>query len=141
LYFFAALSSATSQQNGSAEREISRGVVAIYKEYLGRGPTFARTEITDHTAVTTLTDALTKAERSLIERGESPTVREMRRKFQLAMRKDITALVEEVTGRTTASFLSDHDTDHDVAIEVVVFAEALDADRDEAVGDAEPAAA
>jgi uncharacterized protein YbcI len=129
------------QETERAEREISRGVVSIYKEYLGRGPTSARTEVTEHTAITTLSNALTKAERSLILRGESATVREMRRKFQLAMRKDITELVEEVTGRTTASFLSDHDTENDVAIEVVVFAGALEADQDEVADAAEPAAA
>jgi uncharacterized protein YbcI len=128
------------KENGSAEREISRGIVAIYKEYLGRGPTSARTEITDHTAITTLSDALTKAERSLIDKGESTTVREMRRKFQQAMRRDITALVERVTGRTTESFLSDHDTENDVAVEVVVFADAAQARR-ELAAEAEPAAA
>jgi len=117
------LSSSGRQTNGNPEREISRGIVAIYKEYLGRGPTSSRTELTEHTAVTTLTDALTKAEHSLIERGDGPTVREMRRKFQAAMRADITTLVEEVTGRKTASFLSDHDTDNDVAVEIVVFEE------------------
>ena len=129
------------QENGSAEREISRGIVAIYKEYLGRGPTSARTEITDHTAITTLTDALTKAERSLIDKGESTTVREMRRKFQLAMRRDITALVERVTGRTADSFLSDQDTENDVAVEVVVFAGSASQARKELAAEAEPAAA
>ena len=120
------MSSSGRQQNGNPEREISRGIVAIYKEYLGRGPTSARTELTEHTAITTLSDALTKAEHSLIERGDGPTVRDMRRKFQAAMRADITTLVEEVTGRKTASFLSDHDTEKDVAVEIVVFEEALE---------------
>ena len=107
----------------SPEKQISRGVVAIYKEYLGRGPTSARTEITAGAATTTLEDCLTKAERSLIEGGEAPTVREIRRKFQEAMRADITILVEGVTGRNTKSFLSDHDTIKDVAVEMVVFAD------------------
>lgn len=103
------------------EREISRGVVAIYKEYLGRGPTSARTEISETAAVTTVGDALTKAERSLIERGDAPAVREMRRKFQVAMRREITKLVEDVTGRRALTFLSDHDTDEDIAVEMVIF--------------------
>ena len=108
----------------SPEKEIARGVVSIYKEYLGRGPTTARTELTDHAAITTLEDSLTRAEQSLIAGGDAPTVREIRRKFQEAMRNDITALVERVTGRTTASFLSDHDAVKDVAVEMVVFADA-----------------
>ena len=106
----------------SPEKEISHGVVAIYKEYLGRGPTTARTALTEHAAITTLEDSLTKAEVTLVKNGQSSTVREMRRKFQEAMRADITTLVEEVTGRKTAVFLSDHDTGPDVAVEMVVFA-------------------
>jgi len=105
----------------SPEKEVSRGVVAIYKEYLGRGPTEARTEITRNAAATTLQDSLTKAEHSLIEAGDAEQVREIRRKFQHAMRADITALVEGVTGRKTKSFLSDHDVTHDIAVEMVVF--------------------
>jgi uncharacterized protein YbcI len=104
------------------EKEISRGIVAIYKEYLGRGPTSARTILTDDAAVTTLQESLTKAEITLCREGEAETVREMRRKFQMAMRADITTLVENVTGRRSASFLSDHDTNPDVAVEMVVFA-------------------
>lgn len=107
----------------SPEKQISRGVVAVYKEYLGRGPTTARTEITANAAATTLEDCLTKAERTLIEGGDASAVREIRRRFQEAMRADITALVEEVTGRKTKSFLSDHDTMKDVAVEMVVFAD------------------
>ncbi len=45
----------------------------------------------------------------------------MRRNFQDAMRADITDLVEAATGREAASFLSDHDTKSDVAVEMVVF--------------------
>lgn len=109
-------------ESASAQKQISRGVVAIYEDYLGRGPTTARTTITDSAAITTLMDSLTKAETSLVDGGEAGTVREMRRKFQLAMREEITTLVEDVTGRKAASFLSDHDTGPDVAVEMVVFA-------------------
>ena len=112
----------TRSPSSSPQKEISRGVVAIYKDYLGRGPTTARTSISDDAAVTTLQDSFTKAERSLVESGEAETVREMRRKFQCAMREDITTLVERVTGRECVAFLSDHDTKTDVAVEMVVFA-------------------
>lgn len=106
----------------SKQKQISYGIVAIYKDYLGRGPTNAQTTLTDQFAMTTLGDSLTKAEHSLVRSGEAETVREMRRKFQFAMRDEIKALVEDVTGRKAASFLSDHDTEPDVAVEIVVFA-------------------
>jgi uncharacterized protein YbcI len=84
----------------------------------------AHTDITDSAAVTTLHDSLTLAETKLIEAGDGESVRELRRKFQLAMQEDITKLVEETTGRNTCAFLSDHDVEEDVAVEMVVFAEA-----------------
>jgi uncharacterized protein YbcI len=105
-------------------QRISRGIVAIYKSHLGRGPTESKTEITETGTVTVLRDSLTLAEQKLIESGDGESVRELRRKFQAVMREDITALVEDVTGREGGSFLSDHDVDTDVAIEMVVFASA-----------------
>ena len=115
------ITSRVNNQHMSPEKAISRGVMTIYREYLGRGPTSARTEITANAASTTLLNSLTKAEMSLIKGGDAPAVREIRRRFQEAMRADITALVEEVTGRKAKSFLSDHDTITDVAVEMVVF--------------------
>lgn len=116
------------EQAQNAQREISRGVVAIYKEYLGRGPTTVRTVLSDEASITTVHESLIKAEQSLVASGEAEMVREMRRKFQSAMREEIRSLVEEVTGRESIAFLSDHDTTPDVAVEMVVFASAEGAD-------------
>lgn len=88
---------------------------------LGRGPTSARTTLTDEFAVTLAGDTLTKAERQLVEQGDDETVRSIRRKFQVAMTRDITRLVEEVTGRKAKSLLSDHDVRADLANEMVIF--------------------
>lgn len=106
----------------SREKQVSRGITAIYKDFLGRGPTHTKTVLSDDCALTTLTDSLTRAERVLVESGEADTVREMRRKFQFAMREEITACVEAATNRKCAAFLSDHDPLTDVAVEMVVFA-------------------
>ena len=105
----------------SPEKAISHGITAIYKEYLGKGADRAQTLISNRMAVTTLNDSMTKAELTLVDEGEAETVREMRRKFQFAMRTDITTLVEGITGREGGCFLSDHDTVHDIAVEMVVF--------------------
>ena len=106
--------------SGNASRDISHGIVAIYKEYLGRGPTTARTTISGDHVVTILDDSLTKAEHTLVQSGEEDTVRGMRRRFQMAMSEDITRLVEEVTGRKGRVMLSDHNVERDIAIEMVV---------------------
>lgn len=75
---------------------------------------------------TVVTDSLTKVESRLVESGDLETVRQMRRKFQEVMSQDIRALVEGVTGRETATFLSDHHPVDDVAVEMVTFAEGGD---------------
>ena len=105
-------------------REISRGVVAIYKDYVGRGPTTARTTINDDHVTTLCSGSLTKAELKLVEEGDAETVREIRRKFQSAMRADLIALIERVTGRSAKAFLSDHDVITDVSVETLVFTDA-----------------
>ncbi len=101
-------------------KDISRAVVAIYKEYIGRGSTHARTTITEDMVVCVLHDSLTTAERTLIKTDGPEMVRGMRRKFQDAMQTDIRAVVERATARKTTAMLSDHITDPDVAIEVVI---------------------
>ena len=107
-------------EGDSITREISRGMVAIYKDYMGRGPTDARTEVTENAAITRVAGSLTKAEQSLVASGKTHIVRDMRRHFQDEMGSEITALVESATGREAESFLSDHDTESDLAVEVVL---------------------
>src|SRR5215213_1961267 len=105
----------------SMTREISRGIIAIYKDYMGRGPSDAYTELTENSAITTVTGSMTKAERSLVADGKGDIVRNIRRIFQESMRNEISGVVENATGRKTGTFLSDHDVEADIAIEVVLF--------------------
>ena len=109
------------RSGSTAGREISRGVISIYKEHTDRGPAAARTTISDHHVVITLETALTKAERSLVAGGDGDLVRAIRRKFQAAMANEVIELVERATGRTALTLLSDHDVERDLAVEVVVF--------------------
>jgi uncharacterized protein YbcI len=113
-----------STESISPQKTISRGMVGIYKNYLGRGPTRAVTTIAgDHTTVV-LEDSLTKAELRLVAEGEGATVRSIRRKFQMAMARDIRDLVESATGRESKCLLSDHDVELDIAVETVMFEDA-----------------
>lgn len=105
----------------SPTREISRGLISIYKDHTDRGPSAARTTISDGHVVTLLDESLTKAERTLVTQGDGDLVREMRRKFQHVMADEVRRLVEQATGRSTVTLLSDHDVDRDIAVEVVVF--------------------
>lgn len=110
----------TTPGTTNQSKEISHGIVGIYKEYLGRGPTSSRTTIAGDCVTTVCEDGLTRAERSLVEAGDGETVREIRRKFQLAMGPEIKELVGRVTGRTPRTILSDHDVERDIAAETVI---------------------
>jgi uncharacterized protein YbcI len=103
---------------GSLSAAISNAVVRLLHEYTGRGPTHARTTIGPETIVVTLRDCLTKAERTLAERGQQLEVLAMRRAFQDTMREELVAAVEALTGRTVEAFLSDNLHAPDVAVEV-----------------------
>jgi uncharacterized protein YbcI len=105
----------------SPQREISRGMVSIYKDYFGRGPSWAQTTLADTHVTTILSDALTVVEQRLADEGNHETVRSLRRKVQESMARDMSDLIERTTGRTVKCLLSDHDVPTDTAVEVVVF--------------------
>jgi uncharacterized protein YbcI len=103
---------------GSLSAAISNAVVGLLHDYTGRGPTQARTTIDADTIVVTLRDSLTRAERTLAERGQAVEVLAMRRAFQKTMRDDMIAAVEQLTGRSVEAFLSDNLYEPDVAVEI-----------------------
>ena len=101
---------------------ISNLVVRLLSEYTGRGPTKARTHFSDNLVTVVVQDLLTKGERSLIRDGKQDLVLETRRAYQLTMREDFTAGIEEITGRRVIAFLSANHIDPDIAIESFVLA-------------------
>jgi uncharacterized protein YbcI len=105
---------------GNLNREISRAMVALFKEYVGRGPTHARSYIHDELVVVILKDTMIKAEKTLADEGEEELVRGVRRVFQGKFREDANGIVERLTGRKVLCFLSDHAIDEDVAVEAFV---------------------
>jgi uncharacterized protein YbcI len=107
-------------RHGELQAEISNLVVRLFAEYTGRGPTHARTVIRENLVFCVTADSMTKAEKRLAAEGEADTVVAMRRKFQQAMRDDLVAGVEMLTERRVVSFLSDHEADHDHAVEVFI---------------------
>ena len=105
---------------GKAAVAISNAAVQLTREYTGRGPTKAKTTITDDLVVIVMRDTMLKAEKTLAEHGEAQTVVDVRRRFQDAMREDYVATVEEATGRRVLAFLSDNHIDPDLAVEIFV---------------------
>jgi uncharacterized protein YbcI len=119
-------SSENGSSRGQAAQAISQGVVRLMREYTGRGPTQAHTTITDTLVIVVLRDTLLKAERSLVQDGQSEAVMSMRRRFQETMREELIALVTEHTGREVEAFMSDNAIEPDVAAEMFLLAPAGD---------------
>jgi uncharacterized protein YbcI len=115
-----ALRSARTSRGAAAQSltsAISNAVVRIYAEHVGRGPTKARTVVSRNLVCVVLEDTFTKGERSLLEAGEREAVLSTRRAYQRALRAPLRQAVEELTGRTVVSVLSDHQDEPDIAVE------------------------
>jgi uncharacterized protein YbcI len=96
---------------------LSSAIVRVFAEHTGRGPTKARAVVARDVVTVVLEDTLTRGERNLVLAGQGETVIAVRRIHQQAMRADLVATVEELTGRSVTAFLSDQQVDPDVAVE------------------------
>jgi uncharacterized protein YbcI len=105
---------------GMLAAEISRAVVGLWHEYTGRGPTKARTTITEDLVVVMMADTLLKAEKSLAAAGKVEQVLSMRRAFQDTMAVELTTVIESLTGRKVLAFMSHNHVDPDLAAELFV---------------------
>ncbi len=105
---------------GSKAAAISNMVVQTMSEYTGRGPTKARSYISEDVVTVLLQDTLTKGERSLVTDGLEEIVLGTRKAFQGTMRHDLVEGIETILGRHVVAFLSDNHVDPDVCVEVFV---------------------
>ncbi|CAN5603965.1 hypothetical protein BH20ACT19_BH20ACT19_00860 [soil metagenome] len=67
------------KQRESPHAEISSRSVQILREYTGRGPTKARTTISDDMVVVVFGESMLKAEKSLIADGKADLVLHLRK--------------------------------------------------------------
>jgi uncharacterized protein YbcI len=95
---------------------ISHAVVGLLREYTGRGPTKSRTTIRDNIVRVMLEQTLTKGEQSLVNKGRSDTVIEIRHEFQEAMREETMAKVAQLTGRRVIAMLSANQINPDIYV-------------------------
>jgi uncharacterized protein YbcI len=99
--------------------EISNGMVRLYKQVFGRGPTRARTYFAGpDMIVCSLEKSFTPAERTMGDMGAHQRLRETRLFFQHAREDDFRETVQRITGRRVRGFLSGTDTQEDLSCEV-----------------------
>ena len=111
---------------GVMRATISNEIVRLQAEYYGKGPTKAKTYISEDLVVVVLEESFTRAEKTLAERGEREAIEHIRRRFQQQMAAEFTSVVEQATGRKVRAFLSATDIDHDVSVETFLLDKRMD---------------
>jgi uncharacterized protein YbcI len=110
------------EADGAARTAISEGIVALLKEYYGRGPTRAKTYYHDDLVVCLLRGGFNRVEQTLLDGGRGRAVIEQRIEFQEVMRERFEAVIERATGRRVVGFMSGNQQDPDMFCEVFVLA-------------------
>ncbi|HXB17069.1 MAG TPA: Na-translocating system protein MpsC family protein [Solirubrobacteraceae bacterium] len=110
---------------------ISDGLVALLKEFYGRGPTRAKSYYQDDLVVCLLRGGFTRVERTLLEGGREDSVIQQRMDFQDLMRRRFEQVVEDATGRRVIGFMSGNQQDPDLMCEVFMLGPSDLVDDDE----------
>jgi uncharacterized protein YbcI len=108
------------RENQSPSARIATSAVQVLHEYTGRGPTKAKTTLSETIVTILLADTLTTGERTLVQHGHADRVLQVRYDYQLAMREDLIEIVERELDRRVLAFMSQNHIDPDLAIEVFV---------------------
>jgi uncharacterized protein YbcI len=106
--------------HGDVLTAISDGMVALLKEYYGRGPTQAKTYYQDDLVVCLLRGGFTRVEQTLRDGGRGQAVIQQRMEFQEVMRERFEAVIEHATGRPVIGFMSGNQQNPDMICEVFV---------------------
>jgi uncharacterized protein YbcI len=100
--------------------EISNAITRLHKQYVGRGPTSARTTIDGDLVVCLLEGGHTRAEQTLDETDKGYVVAAGRLGLQEAMGDEMIEAVQSVLGRSVRSVMSANDVERDLQVEVFV---------------------
>ena len=107
-------------ESQSPSAKIATSAVQVLRDCTGRGPTKAKTTISESLVTILLADTLTAGERTLVEHGHAERVLQVRYDYQTAMRDLLVGIVERELDRTVIAFMSQNHIDPDLAIEVFV---------------------
>jgi uncharacterized protein YbcI len=97
-------------------------MVALLKEFYGRGPTRAKSYYQDDLVVCVLRGGFSRVEETLLEGGRGPAVIPQRMEFQEVMRERFTEVIEQATGRAAIGFMSGNQQHPDLMCEVFILA-------------------
>ena len=109
-----------SPPTGDVRTAISDGLVALLKEFYGRGPERTRTYVSDDLVVCLMRGGFTRVEQTLIDEGQGSLVLRQRRAFEEIARPRFEQVVAEATGREVIGFMSGNQEDPDMLCQVFV---------------------
>ncbi len=112
----------TSSTHGDVLTAISDGMVALLKEFYGRGPTRAKSYYEDDLVVCVLRGGFSRVEQTLLDGGRGSAVIQQRMEFQEVMRDRFTEVIEQATGRAVIGFMSGNQQHPDLMCEVFILA-------------------
>jgi uncharacterized protein YbcI len=111
----------SSTQAGEQLAAVTNGIVRLFSEYYGRGPTKAKSYLLDdRILVCVLEETMTTVERTLVENGHGGKVRDVRLTFQEAMAEEFKRTVSEALGRPVLSYHSQLTLEPDLGFEFFV---------------------
>ena len=110
------------RSHGDVLTAISDGLVALLKEFYGRGPTRVKSYYEDDLVVCVLRGGFSRVEQTLLEGGRGASVIRQRLEFQELMRGRFEAVIERATGRRVIGFMSGNQQHPDMMCEVFILA-------------------
>jgi uncharacterized protein YbcI len=105
---------------GAPTVEISNAISHLHKQFIGRGPTNARTTVDGNLVVCLLEGGYTRAEQTLENNDSGDVVAAGRLGLQAAMREAMIGAVQRTLGRSVLSFMSANDIRQNLQVEVFV---------------------
>jgi uncharacterized protein YbcI len=100
---------------------VTNGIVKLFREYYGRGPTKAKSYLLDdRILVCVLEETMTKVENTLVDNGHGNKVREVRLAFQEAMAEEFKDEVTKHLGRRVMAYHSQLTLRPDIGFEFFV---------------------
>ena len=111
-----------TRAHGDILTAISDGMVALMKEFYGRGPNRTKTYFQDDLVVCVLRGGFSRVEETLLQSGRTGAVIQQRMEFQEVMRDRFQEVVTSATGREVIGFMSGNQQDPDLMCEVFILA-------------------
>ena len=106
--------------SGDVLTAISDGMVALLKEFYGRGPTQTKSYYQDDLVVCVLRGGFSQVEQTLLDGGRGAAVIQQRMEFQELMRDRFVEVIERIVGRKVIGFMSGNQQDPDLMCQVFI---------------------